>query len=138
MLTSASVIGFVLSPALSRFAAAAARSAIAPEMTPKGALPFHDRRYIDCLLGEKVSRAENNNKAIGVTVARFAPSCASHAAVKPVRFASGDCRLGGVPPRLLRMIDVCCRGCARTRRGGRMVEVDRRVGVDEIVSCVDV
>jgi hypothetical protein len=43
---------------------------------------------VACLLEVKVSRAENNNKAIGATVARL--MCyprASHAAVKPVRFA---------------------------------------------------
>jgi hypothetical protein len=57
-----------------------------------------------CLLGKKVSRAENNNKAITGTVARFVLPVrfprASHAAVKPVRFAGGDCRLSGVPTRL--------------------------------------
>ena len=41
---------------------------------------------------------------------------------------SGYFRLSDVPPRLLRTIDVCCRGSARTGRGGTMVEVDRGVG----------
>jgi len=67
MLTSASVIGSALSPALSRFAAAAARSAIAPEMTPK--LPITVDIML-CLLWVKISRVENNNKAIGAAVAQ--------------------------------------------------------------------
>jgi hypothetical protein len=67
MLTSASVIGSALLPALSRFAAAAARSAIAPEMTPKPPITVD---IMSCLLWVKISRVENNNKAIGAAVAQ--------------------------------------------------------------------
>jgi hypothetical protein len=67
MSTSASVIGSALSPALSRLAAAAARSAIGPKTTPKPSITVD---IMACLLWVKISRVENNNKAIGAAVAQ--------------------------------------------------------------------
>jgi hypothetical protein len=67
MLTSASVNGSALSPALSQLAAAAARSAIAPKTTPNPPITVD---IMSCLLWVKISRVENNNKAIGAAVAQ--------------------------------------------------------------------
>jgi hypothetical protein len=67
MLTSASVIGLALTPALLPLAAAAARSAIAPEIAPNPPITVD---VMSCLLWVKISRVENNNKAIGAAVAQ--------------------------------------------------------------------
>jgi len=137
MLTSASVIGSALSPPLSRFAAAADRSAIAPEMTPKDALSF-SRSKVDRISprGESIARGKQQQGD-----RRYSRNVHASRAL-PMRqagtLASGYCHLSGVPPRLpAHNRCLLSRMCAdETWRG--MVEVDRRVGVDEIVSCVDV